>query len=289
MEKMKVKYIWNKFHKRFLSFKIHPLTKHNPLGALFRYVKFNFIQYVYGKPRVYNWIDGLKFYAQKGDAGIVANIYFKLFDYEDSMFLIHNLKENELFVDIGANVGHYSLLAAGICKADVIAFEPIPETVIKLEKNISLNCLSHKIKVFNLGIGAENSNLNFSNTKGAMNSVALGFETDTVSVEVKKLDDVLINLAPNFLKIDVEGYEYFVLKGAENILKNKELKYIIVELNFSTSKFGHTNEEITSLLLSYNFVPITYDVERKIIQAVESYNKEKFNTIFVKKDILISC
>lgn len=286
---MKVKCIWNKFHKRFLSFKIHPLTTHNPLGALFRYIKFNFIQYLCEKPRVYNWIDGLKFYAQKGDAGIVANIYFKLFDYEDSMFLIHNLKENELFVDIGANVGHYSLLAAGICKADVIAFEPIPETVVKLEKNISLNGLSHKIKIFNLGIGAENSNLNFSNTKGVMNSVVLGFETDIVSVEVKKLDDVLINLIPNFLKIDVEGYEYFVLKGAENILKNKELKYIMVELNFSTSKFGHTNEEITNLLLSYNFVPITYDVERKMMQAVESYNKEKFNTIFVKKDILISC
>lgn len=286
---MKISYIWNKINTRFLSFQKHPLTRKKPFGALYRYFKFNCFQYINEKPKVYNWIDGLKFYAQKGDAGIVANVYFKLFDYEDSMFLIHNLKENELFVDIGANVGHYSLLAAGICKADVFAFEPIPATVIKLEKNVSLNGLSHKIRIFNLGLGAENSNLNFTNTKGVMNSVSLGFETDIVSVEVKKLDDVLINSVPNFLKIDVEGYEYFVLKGGENILKKKELKYIIIELNFSTSKFGHTNEEIANLLLSYNFVPINYDVERKKMQAVESYNREKFNTIFVKKDILISC
>ncbi|MEN9910280.1 MAG: hypothetical protein RLZZ540_3439 [Bacteroidota bacterium] len=286
MDKMKAKYILNKFHERFLSFKIHPLTKHNPLGALFRYLKFNFIQYIFEKPRVYSWIDGLKFYAQKGDAGIVANIYFKLFDYEDSMFLIHNLKPEDLFVDIGANVGHYSLLAAGICKAEVIAIEPIPSTFIKLEKNLNLNNLSQKVKIFNIGVGEQNAILNFTRNKDVMNSVALEYETDIVSVEVKKLDDVLIKNNPTFLKIDVEGYEYFVLKGALNVLKNENLKYIIIELNFSTSKFGHTNEEIFSFLLSFDFVSISYDVEHRKITPLKTYNPQKFNTIFIKKDFL---
>jgi FkbM family methyltransferase len=283
---MKVNYIFNKFHSRFLGFKNHPLTKRNPLGALYRYIKFNFIQSIYPKPRVYNWINNLKFYAQKGDAGIVANIYFKLFDYEDSMFLIDNLKPKDLFVDIGANVGHYSLLAAGICKADVIAFEPIPSTFIKLEKNLILNNLSHKVKVLNIGIGEENSILNFTKTKDVMNAVALSYETDVVSVEVKKLDDVLIERNPTFLKIDVEGYEYFVLKGALEVLKNKTLKYIIIELNSSTLKFGYTNEEIFKFLIALNFVPVSYDVDNKKIIQLETYNSKKFNTIFIKKDFL---
>ncbi|MBA0884737.1 FkbM family methyltransferase [Flavobacterium undicola] len=283
---MKVKYIWNKIYKRFLIFQTHPLTKHNPIRALFRYCKFNCIQWISEKPRIYDWIDGLKFYAQKGDAGIVANIYFKLFDYEDSMFLIHNLKSEDLFVDIGANVGHYTLLAAGICNAEVVAFEPILSTFIKLERNINLNNLSQKIILFNIGIGDENSILNFTKTKDVMNSVALGSETDVVSVEVKKLDDVLIKKTPTFFKIDVEGYEYFVLKGALNILKSKKLKYIIIELNFSTSKFGHTNEEILEFLVSYNFVPISYDVESKRMTPLDTFNSKKFNTIFIKKDFL---
>jgi FkbM family methyltransferase len=236
---------------------------------------------------VYDWIHNLKFYAQKGDAGIVANIYFKLFDYEDSMFLIHNLKPTDLFVDIGANVGHYSLLAAGVCKADVIAFEPIPSTFIKLEKNLNLNNLAQKVKAYNIGIGEENSILNFTKTNDVMNSVALAYEIDVVAVEVKKLDDVLSEKKPTFLKIDVEGYEYFVLKGALNVLKSKNLKYVIIELNSSTLKFGHTNEEIFNFLLSFNFIPICYDVENKTIIKLVTFNTKKFNTIFIKKDFLI--
>ncbi|GEC73461.1 methyltransferase, FkbM family [Flavobacterium flevense] len=281
---MKVKYVFDKISKRFISFKHHPLTKQNPSKALFRYVKFNFIQYIYNKPRVYDWIDGLKFYAQKGDAGIVANIYFRLFDYEESMFLIHNLKENELFVDIGANVGHFSLLAAGICKAQVIAFEPIPLTFNKLKKNIDLNKLSEKVSLFKIGIGEENSLLNFTTTKDVMNGVAMEYETEVVSVEVKKLDDIPTVKNATFLKIDVEGYEFFVLKGASKVLKSEELKFIIIELNFSTLKFGHTSEEIFRYLSSFGFIPISYDTKNKEMIRLESFNSNKFNTIFVKKD-----
>jgi FkbM family methyltransferase len=284
--KMKIKCIYNKIRRRFIDFKSHPLTRNNVVGALYRYIRFNSIQSLYSKPRVYNWIDNLKFYAQKGDAGIVANIYFKLFDYEDSMFLLHHLKQNDLFVDIGANVGHYSLLAAGICKADVIAFEPIPSTFIKLEKNLMLNNLSKKIKAFNIGIGEENSILNFTKTNDVMNSVALEYETNVVSIQVKKLDDVLINNNPTFLKIDVEGFEYFVLKGATAVLANVNLKYIIIELNSSTLKYGHTNQDVYDLLVLLNFVPIRYDVENKKNIEIESFNLEKFNTIFIKKEFL---
>ena len=182
---MKIKYIYNKFYKRVEDFKNHPLTKSNVSGALIRYIRFNIIQNLNSKPRIYNWINNLKFYAQKGDAGMVANIYFKLFDYEDSMFLLRHLKQNDLFVDVGANVGHYTLLAAGICNAEVIAFEPIPSTFSKLEKNLDLNNLSLKVTVYNIGIGEEDSILNFTKHNDVMNSVALNYETDVVKVQVK--------------------------------------------------------------------------------------------------------
>lgn len=233
---MKVKYIFNKINTRFSTFKNHPLTKSNPIGALYRYVKFNCIQGIYPKARVYNWLNDLKFYAQKGDAGIVANIYFKLFDYEDSMFLIHNLKPKDLFIDIGANVGHFSLLAAGICKANVIAFEPILVTFNKLKKNIVLNDLAEKIKIYNIGIGEVNSILNFTKSKDVMNSVALSYETDTVSVLVKKLDEALLNKNPTCLKIDVEGYEYFVLKGASEVLKKQRIEVYYNRIKFVNFK-----------------------------------------------------
>ncbi|WP_427875197.1 FkbM family methyltransferase [Flavobacterium sp. MMS24-S5] len=276
--------IISKISHRVKAFKKHPMTKDEVGSALYRYLSFNLIQRVYPKERIYNFIGGMKFYAQKGEAGIVANIYYKLFDYEESIFVINNLKENDLFVDIGANVGHFSLLAAGMCKANVIAFEPIPQTFEKLNRNVSLNNLSNIIETVNIGIGKEDAILNFTTNRGVMNSVASGNEAQVIEIQVKKLDDVLKNKFPVFLKIDVEGYEYFVLQGASEVLSSKSLKFIIIELNFSTSKYGHTNEKIFELLSLHDFVPIEYDTVTKQIKILPSYNKNKFNTIFIKKD-----
>lgn len=277
--------IVSKIRHRVKALKQHPMTKDEVGAALYRYISFNLIQRIYPKARIYNFIGGLKFYAQKGEAGIVANIYYKLFDYEESMFVIDNLKENDLFVDIGANVGHFSLLAAGISKANVIAFEPIPQTFDRLNKNVSLNNLNDKIETINIGIGQENSILNFTTNRGVMNSVTSKNEAQVIQIQVKRLDEVLKNKFPVFLKIDVEGYEYFVLLGASEVLSNKSLKFIIIELNFSTSKYGHTNEKIFELLLSYDFFPIQYDAKIKQIKFLSSYNKDKFNTIFIRKHL----
>ena len=285
---MKIKNIYIKISQRIEDFKEHPLTKNSVGIALFKYIRFNTIQRIYPKARVYKWIADLKFYAQIGDAGIVANIYYKLFDYEDSMFLIHHLKKEDLFVDVGANVGHYSMLAAGICGADVMAFEPIPSTFSKLNRNVNLNKLSNKIKLFNIGLGEESSYLNFTTTKDVMNSVAQEYDKDVVRLEVKRLDDVLKDKTLVFLKIDVEGFEYFVLKGAKNVLAKKSLKYIIIEFNFSSSKFGHTNQEIFGLLTANDFVPIQYNIENKIVTVVNTYNKDKFNTIFIRKNLVVN-
>lgn len=283
---MKIQKVYKKIHKRVEDFKEHPLTKNEVSKALYRYISFNVIQTVWPKERIYRWINNLKFYAQIGDAGIVANIYYKLFDYEDSMFLIDHLKKDDLFIDVGANVGHYSLLAAGVCEAEVVAFEPIPLTFSKLNRNINLNDLSDKIKILNIGVGEENSFLYFTTNRTVMNSVAIETDNETVKVEVRKLDDELKQKDPIFLKIDVEGFEYFVLKGATEILKNKNLKYIIIELNDSTLKFGHTNQEVFDLLVSFDFVPIRYDAKNRITRVMESFNEDKFNTIFVKKTVI---
>ena len=97
----------------------------------------------------------------------------------------------------------------------------------------------------------------------------------------------MIHKNPTLIKIDVEGYEYFVLKGATTFLKKESLKYLIVELNSSTLKFGHTNEQIANFLFSFGFIPIAYDVEKKLFVKLKTYNKKKFNTIFIKKNYLL--
>jgi len=272
---------YQKILVRMEAFKKHPLTKDNVGTALFKYCKFHIYQILYPKTRIYTFFGGLKFYAKRGEAGIVANVYYTLFDYEELMFLIHHLKKNDLFVDIGANVGHFSLLAAGICKAAVISIEPVPETFQKLNNNISLNKLDSKVQTLNVGVAEQNGTLKFTDGSGVMNSVST--DSNGIEVEVKTLDDILYQKSPRFLKIDVEGYEYFVLKGAKHVLKNPDLKFIIIKFNFSVSKYGHENSEIFEILTNHNFVPIAYNVVTKEFKEMDSFNTDKFNTIFILK------
>jgi len=268
---------------RYKAIKMHPLTKDAPLNGLWRYLIFNFSQTVNKKLRVYNWIQGLKFYAEKGDAGLVGNIYYKLMDYEDSMFLIDHLNEEDVFVDVGANLGHYTLLASGICKSKTIAIEPIKSTLEKLKKNIELNKLKEKVSVLNFGVGDKEEILNFTTDKTVMNSVALKENNNTIKIKVKTLNQLLKNENPSFIKIDVEGYEYKVLKGASDILANPKLKYLLVEFNNSGSKYNLNDEEVFKLIKENNFSPIRYNPAKKEIKIIKSYNQDKFNTLFVRQ------
>ena len=283
---MKLTKIINKLLLRYKTIKKHPLTKSSPFKASYRYLYFNISQTLFLKPRVFNWIKGLKFYAEKGDAGLVGNIYYKLMDYEDSMFLIDHLRKGDLFVDVGSNLGHYTLLASGICDADVISIEPIKSTVIKLKKNVEINNLSNKVSILNYGVGDKHEILNFTTNKTAMNSVSLKESVHTDKVEVKILDEILKNYKPTFIKIDVEGYEYNVLKGALNILKSPSLKYLMVEFNESGKKFNLNDDDVFNLIVEYGFIPIEYNVNKQEINILSSYNTDKFNTLFIHKNFL---
>ena len=279
----RMKKIIKKIIQRFYSFKKHPLTKTSPQKALLRYFIFNILHRIHNVPRIYKWINGLKFYAEKGDAGIVPNIYFKLFDYEDSMFVLDEIKENDVFVDIGANVGHFTMLAARN-GAIVYSFEPVPQTFLKLEKNLKLNNLSKSINTFNYGIGEKTDILYFSCNRGVMNQVVSSDYLHSIAVNVFPLDKVLSDVNPKMIKIDVEGYEYFVLKGGADTLKKKSLHYVLIELNDSSLQFGFTSDQIHQILLDNNFVPVRYSPNVKSLVGLESFNKDSFNTLYKRKD-----
>ncbi len=269
---------------RYRMIKNHPISSQSPFKAMLRYLSFNIYQLISPKPRIYNWVGGLKFYAEKGDAGIVGNIYYRLMDYEDSKFLLDTLNNEDVFVDVGANLGHYSMLASGICKSKVIAIEPISHTVNKLKKNLELNKLLEKVTILKYGVGDKNEELNFTTNKNVMNGVVKNGANSTTKIKVKTLNHLLKNVSPTCIKIDVEGYEYNVIKGAHDIFRNPSLKYLLIEFNNSGEKFGFHDEDVYQLILDYNFVPVKYDVENKSILPIESYNTHKFNTLFIRKD-----
>lgn len=153
------------------------------------------------------------------------------------------VKTGDIVVDIGAHIGYYALLEARIVgeKGKVYAFEPVPESIELLRKNIELNEYSN-IEVYQLAIGdkkmiapmyvAKQSNIS-SLREIDYYIAAGGMITREINVEVITLDDFLENKPyPDIIRMDLEGYEYQVIRGMKKILEKQLPLTLFMEFHF---------------------------------------------------------
>ena len=161
--------------------------------------------------------------------GATGNIYVGLHEFTDMMLPLHFLREGDLFLDIGANVGSYTVLASGVCQAETWSFEPDPGTVRHLRRNIEINNLDGRVTVYELALGDAESEISFTIGLDTMNKVAAVGDKNVRSVRQQQLDTLIGEYQPVMIKMDVEGYEEEVFRGAQALLANKCLKVIELE------------------------------------------------------------
>lgn len=110
-------------------FKQHPLTKDHVLRAYLRFIVFQASSRYLKSSVVIHWVGGIRLVVGPGMTGVTGELYTGLLEFEDSLFALHLLCPGELFADVGANAGTYSLLAAELARSDVIALEPCKSAV----------------------------------------------------------------------------------------------------------------------------------------------------------------
>ena len=71
--------------------------------------------------------------------GATGNIYAGLHEFNDMAFCLHLLRSGDLFVDVGANIGSYTVLASKVAGANSITLEPVPQTFERLKRNVNIN------------------------------------------------------------------------------------------------------------------------------------------------------
>lgn len=261
----------------------HPLTKQNKQKALISFLRWQIAARLLGKKVIVPWVEDASFITAIGETGLTGNLYTGFMEYEDMLFLLHALRTDETFVDVGANIGAFTILASKVVKAKSISFEPLPETVDRLIDQIQINRINNVVSVRNKGVGDKTGALFFTNNNDTINKVSLaGNVKNTTKVEVTTLDEELDNNTKYFFKIDVEGFEYNVIEGGKNILSSQNTIAMIIELNGSGDEFGHSNQDIHNKIISLNFTPITYEPLSRTIHILDSYNKNSGNTIYVK-------
>ena len=183
---------------------------------------------------------------------------------------IGRLKEGDLFIDIGANIGYYALLAARQVGATglVLAFEPSPRELSRLLNNIALNGCANLV-AFSLALGAEPGllDLHVAPTHTGLNTLQISASTAPAlqgalphRVPVARFDDLVPPLLGkrkvSLLKIDVEGAEMAVLLGMQVSLRNGLFDRIVVEVTPEfLEKFGHSKTALYALLEGCGYQP----------------------------------
>ena len=260
---------------------IHPFNSDNKINAIINFFKWQLSCLLNPYPIIYNFTENSKLIITKGLAGATGNLYCGLMEYNEMGFLLHFLKPADTFVDIGANIGSYTILASSQVKANSISIEPLQETFKKLIDNILINKVEQNVKAFNIGLGSEIGKIHFTQSLDTINHVATKEEIDTIEVKIDTLDNLLMNeQCPSLIKIDVEGYENEVINGAEKILENQSLKAIIIELNGSGSRYGYDDENIHLKLLQYGFKPYCYNPKGKELKALKTFGNH--NTLYLR-------
>ncbi|MFM2360539.1 MAG: hypothetical protein RLY16_2532 [Bacteroidota bacterium] len=257
----------------------HPLNKGEQFGAILRFLKWQLQTKLNPYPVVYPFTAHTHLIMQKGLTGATGNLYCGLMEFEDMAFVLHFLRKEDHFVDVGANVGVYTILAAGEVGAHTTCVEPVPSTFNILQKNIALNLLQEKVNALNIGLGSTNSIIKFTQSFDTVNHVATATETNTIDVPVACLDDVLQNV-PALIKIDVEGFETEVLNGAASTLANPQLKGIIIELNESGLRYGYDESLIHQKLLNHGFRPYQYQPFERKLNELSTFGSH--NTIYLR-------
>ena len=257
-----------------------PLNRRRKVGALLDFARWQIRSRLVNKPMTYRWINNARVLVRRGETGFTFNIYCGLQDFSEMSYLLHVLRDDDLFADVGANIGSYTLLASAVRHSRTICFEPVPETYSRLLQNLRLNDLGERVVAHNLGVGEKPGTLRFSTNQNCGNHVLRDDEKEeALTVKVVTLDEMTADSCPNVLKLDVEGFELPVLRGASGILQNPELHSIILELTGMGHNYGYRDSDIVDLLKQYGFATYGYDpFARKLTPQVPSPG----NALFVR-------
>lgn len=191
-----------------------------------------------------------------------------LYNYNNMRMIQELLRSGGVFFDVGANIGSYTLIASEMSMASVLSFEPHPGTFRLLQENIALNQRDN-VRCFNLALGQKEGEIWFSNEHGsAMNHILTESSGNAISVKCVPASTICKehNLAPQYVKIDVEGFEYDVLKGFGKYLG--EVDVLFIEMNGLSDARSRGRGDIEELLRPFGFIgPLYSDFDGRLLST----------------------
>ena len=257
----------------------HPLASRHRVRALGRWAGWQAWSRTVGTPRAVAFANESRLWVAPGMTGATGNLYAGLHEFEDMAFVLHALRPSDLFVDVGANVGSYTVLAGAAIGARCESFEPVPSTFAHLQRNVDLNGMQARVQLHQAGVGREPGTLRFSADEDTTNHVVA--EGEGVSVPVVTLDDAIQEDGPLVLKMDVEGWETEALAGARRLLDASSPRALVLELNGSGERYGFDDADLHRDLLARGYAPFAYHPFRRSLENLGDRISDAGNTLYL--------
>ncbi len=196
---------------------------------------------------------------------VQRQMYLGVFEPKETRWALDRLQPGQTFVDVGANVGYFTLLAARTVGPTgcVVAIEPSPYAFARLETTVRGNQLT-QVRPVRCALGSEHGTVllyvppaSWGNHSPTMVPTP-GWEP--VPTDVLTLDHCMSDCAietVDLLKMDVEGYETHVLRGATRCLTDRRIRAVLCEFNDHWLRgAGSSPEELYNVLIESGFVDV---------------------------------
>jgi FkbM family methyltransferase len=226
----------------------HPSNRGRRARQLGQLVRFQLVSRLTGRPAVVSYGDRSLLIARNDAGSSRRGVYFRFPDWPEMQVWRAALRPGDLFVDVGANAGLYSVFAVEL-GCTVVAIEPIPASVSQLQANLALNGADAEVLVCAL-----------ADTPGTMamagadlSRQALRTDGEAVAggstVPVRTLDDVLGDRTAAGVKVDVEGAERLVVEGGRRAFEDQRVRLVQLEWNdASEATLGESRGPLVRLL-----------------------------------------
>lgn len=216
------------------------------------------------------------------------------FEGEDTKAVLMLLNENDTFIDIGAHIGYYSVIASEIIgsQGKIISFEPTPSTFELLSKNLK-DCKN--VTLENKAVFSEDKTLVF-NDFGMKYMVFNSFKTprlENIELEPKKIDvqavrlDTYIpenNLKPSLIKIDAESVELEILKGAVSMLKTHQ-PILCIEIGDFEGIDSQSSRKIIDFLMNLDYQVFEFTNNRFVRHTPKDESYSVMNLYFATRNL----
>jgi FkbM family methyltransferase len=250
----------------------HPANKGERARALLRLVRFQARGRLLSRPTVARLGDRSSILAYLHRSAAAKVVYANPPDHPEMLVWRQYLRRGDLFVDVGANVGSYSIWAAEL-GAEVIAFEPAQDTFALLSENVALN--GYDVTTIPSAVGSHCGTVRFTEGKDTVNRINARGAIETPLVTI---DSVIKDRIVAGMKIDVEGFEIDVLRGCAHALTEHRIKLIQLEWNAtSEAAVGTDRRPVADLLSKYGYRLYRPDLKGELLPVTDlSYGSDVF-------------